>query len=87
VKRAGKSEADVVMLMEFLGEEVDGALTMQKIRRKTSHMSTFIPMRATLHMHSKNGKAAGKIKCKQSRSVCFVNFMLTWHNTLKELPI
>lgn len=32
VKREGHSEGDVVKLMEFLGEEVDGALTAQKIR-------------------------------------------------------
>jgi hypothetical protein len=57
VKRAGHSEGDM-KLMEFLGEEVDGALTTQKIRGETSHTSTFTPTTATFHVHSKAGKAA-----------------------------
>jgi hypothetical protein len=36
VKREGHAEGDVVKLMEFLGEEVHGALTAQKIRGETS---------------------------------------------------
>ena len=42
-KRECHSEGDVVKLMEFLGEEVDGALTAQNIRGETSQVSNFTP--------------------------------------------
>ena len=35
--------------MEFLGEEVDGALAAQKIRGETSLASSFTPTAATRH--------------------------------------
>jgi len=52
VKREGHSEGDV-KLMDFLGEEVHGALTAQKIRGETSLASNFTPTAATLHVRSK----------------------------------
>jgi len=64
VKREGHSEGDVVKLMGFLGEEVDGALTVQKIRGDTSPASNFTPTAATLHVRSKSGSISRK-----SRSV------------------
>jgi hypothetical protein len=60
VKRKGHSEGDVVLLMEFLGEEVDGALTAQKIRGETSPASSFTPTAATLHVRSKSGSTTRK---------------------------
>ena len=59
VKR-GHSEGDVIKLMEFLGEEVDGALTAQKIRGETSPASNFTPTAAALHVHSKAGSTSRK---------------------------
>jgi len=50
--------------MEFLGEEVDGALTAQKIHGETSPASNFTPTEGTLHAHSKSGCTSRK-----SRSV------------------
>jgi hypothetical protein len=58
VKRALHSEGDHIKLMVFLGEEVDGALTTQKIRGERSHTSTFTPTTANFLIHSKAGKAA-----------------------------
>jgi hypothetical protein len=46
--------------MEFLGEEVDGALTAQKIRGETSPASSFAPTAATLHVRSKSGSTTRK---------------------------
>ena len=46
--------------MEFLGEEVDGALTVQKIPSETSPASNFTPTAATLHVHSKSGSTSRK---------------------------
>jgi len=53
VKREGHSEVDVVKLIEFLDEEVDGARTAQKIHGETSQASNFTPTAATLHIRSK----------------------------------
>jgi len=60
VKREGHSEGDVVELMKYLGEEVDGALTAQKIRGDTSPASNFTPTAAALHVHSKAGSTSRK---------------------------
>ena len=37
--------------MEFLGEEVDGALTAQNIRGETLDHPNYIPSAATLHVN------------------------------------
>ena len=58
VKREGHSEGDVVKLMEFLGEELHGALTAQKIRGETSLASNLTPAAATLHVRSKTGSTS-----------------------------
>jgi hypothetical protein len=47
VKREGHSEGDVVKLMEFLREAVDGALTAQKIR-DSPHLH-LIPLLRPIH--------------------------------------
>ena len=60
MKREGHSEGDVVKLMEFLGEEVDGAFTAQNIRGETSPASNFTPTAATLHVNSKAGPTSRK---------------------------
>ena len=46
--------------MQFLGEEVDGALTAQKIRGETSQAYYFTPTAATLHVNSKAGSTSRK---------------------------
>jgi len=48
--------------MEFLGEEVDGALTALKIRGETSPASNFTPTAATLHVHSKSGSTSRRVE-------------------------
>jgi hypothetical protein len=42
VKGEGHSEGDIVKLMDFLGEEVDGTLTTQKIRGETSFLQQLV---------------------------------------------
>ena len=64
-KRGCHSEGDVVTLMEFLGEEVDGALTAQKMRGETSPACNFTPTATTLHVNTK----AGSTYRKDRRSV------------------
>jgi hypothetical protein len=58
VKREGHSEGDVIKLMEFLGEEVHGALKAQKIRGEVSLGSNLTPTAATLHVRSKSGSTS-----------------------------
>ena len=58
VKREGHSEGDIIKLMEFLGEEVDGALTAQKIRGEALPASNFTPTAATLHVRSRPGSTS-----------------------------
>ena len=56
VKRQGLSEGDILKLMEFLGEEVDGALTAQKIRGESLYHLNYIPSAAALQVNSKQPK-------------------------------
>jgi hypothetical protein len=58
VKREGHSEGDVVQLLKFLGEEVNGALTAQKIHGEPSLASSLIPTAATLQVRSKSGSTS-----------------------------
>ena len=60
VKRQGLSEGDILKLMEFLGEEVDGALTAQKIRGDSLDNPNFIPSAAALHVNSKQPRSGRK---------------------------
>jgi hypothetical protein len=69
VKREGHSEGDIVKLMEFLSEEVDGTLTTQKIRGKTPRTSSFIPTTAALHVDSKSQKTTRRVK-RSTEPIC-----------------
>jgi len=60
VKRQGLSEGDVLKLMEFLGEELDGAITAHKIRGDTLDHPTHIPSAAALQVSSKQSKSGRK---------------------------
>jgi len=46
--------------MEFLGEEIDGVLTAQKIRRETLDHLNYTPSAAALHVNSKQSKSGRK---------------------------
>jgi len=84
-KREGHSEGDVVMLMEFLGEEVDGALTAQKIRGETSHVSNFTPTAATLHVRSKSGSMYRKSRRPVEPSCVFCESNSHWAQDCKAM--
>jgi hypothetical protein len=60
VKRQGLSGGDILKLMEFLGVEVDEALTAQKIRGEEFDHSNYIPSAAALHVNSKQKKSGWK---------------------------
>ena len=53
VERQGLSEGSISKLMEFLSEEVDGALIAQKIRGESTDTRTYTPSAAALHVSSK----------------------------------
>ena len=59
-KRQGIPEGDILQLMAFLGEEVDGALTTQKIRGESSSLSGYTSTAARLHVHAKSAGPARK---------------------------
>ena len=53
-KREGISEGEILQLMAFLGEKVDGTLTTRKIRGESSGLSSYTPTAATFHVHAKS---------------------------------
>ena len=59
-KREGISEGDILQLMAFLGQEVDGALTTQKIRGESSSSSGYPPTAATLYVNAKSVRTTRK---------------------------
>jgi len=59
-KREDISEGDLPQLMAFLGDEVDGILTTQKIRGETSSLSGYTSIAAMLHVHAKSVGTAQK---------------------------
>jgi len=60
VKRQGLSEGHILKLMEFLGKEVDGALTAQKTRGETLDHPNYVPSAAALHVNFKQSKSGRK---------------------------
>lgn len=61
-RRTEISEGDVLKLLSFLEEEVQGALTAQKIRGEQQVTSNYTPTAATFHINSKQAKTSRKIK-------------------------
>ena len=53
-KREGLSEWDILSLITFLGEEVDGALTTQKISSEVTGRYGYTHTAAALHVQSKS---------------------------------
>ena len=53
-KQEGLSEGDILSLMTFLGEEVDGALTIHKIRGEVTSRCGYTPTAVTLHVQLKS---------------------------------
>ena len=60
-KREGLSEGDILSLMTFLGEEVDGALTTQKIRGEVTSRYGYTPTAAALHVQSKSRSSVRRV--------------------------
>jgi len=54
------SEGNTLNLMEFLGEEVDGALIAQKICGESTDTPNYIPSAAALHVSSKQPRSGRK---------------------------
>jgi hypothetical protein len=63
-KRQAFSEGEILKLMEFLGEELDGALIAQKIRGEFTDNSNYIPSAAALHVSSKHPRLGRKDRLK-----------------------
>jgi hypothetical protein len=55
--------------MDFLGEEVDGALIAQKIRGEPTNDSNYIPSAAALHVGSKQPRS-GRRAINRSEPFC-----------------
>jgi hypothetical protein len=64
VKRQGLSEGRILKLMEFLSDEVDGALKAQKIRVESTDTSHCMPSAAALHVSSKQPRSGRKDRHK-----------------------
>lgn len=55
-KRENLSEGNITRLMEFLNDEVEGALTAQKIRGDNFQVDSFLPTTATFQVSTKSKK-------------------------------
>jgi hypothetical protein len=77
VKQQGLSEADILKLMEFLGEQADWELTAQKIRRHSIILITSLQRRRfTSTLNSQNH---GERKdMPRTLSVCFASQGVFW---------
>jgi len=69
--------------MEFLGEELDGALTGQKIRGETSPAFNFTPTAAILHVHSKSGSTSRKSRRLVEKFCVFCEYNSHWAQDCK----
>jgi hypothetical protein len=62
VKREQLSEGDILKLMDFVSDEVDEAITTQKIRGDPFNLASAVPTTATLQVHSRPGKSTQRTK-------------------------
>ena len=84
-KREGISEGDIIQLMTFFGEEVDGALTTRKIRGEASGLSMYTPTAATFHVHAKSATPPRK-STKGHESFCiFCDYRDHWAQDRKKI--
>jgi hypothetical protein len=63
-KREGILGGSITKLMEYLNEEVDGALKAQKIRGESSLVTTYVPTAAALQVSTKLRKPKRQTKQK-----------------------
>jgi len=63
--------------MEFLGEDVDVAITAQKIRRETLDNPKFIASEAALNVKFKSQNEEERTDIMGTISVCFVSRRIT----------
>ena len=81
VKRMKLSEEDILQLMKFLGEEVEGVLVTQKIRGTS--LSENIPSTVTLHVDSKSEKNQRKHKDTSEPFCVFCEYCGHWAQDCK----
>jgi hypothetical protein len=74
----GHSEGNILQLIAFRGEEVDGAITTQKIRGEFSNLSGYTATAATLHVHAKSGGAAQRNTKRQEPFCTFCDSRGHW---------
>ena len=82
-KQEGLSEGDILSLMTFLGEEVDGALTIHKIRGEVTSRCGYTPTAVTLHVQLKSRGLARGMPRGQSPFVCSASLMAIGPRTAK----
>jgi len=84
-KREGISEGDILQLMAFLGEEVDGALTTQKIHGESSSLSGYTSTAVTLHVHAKSAGPARKATKEPGPFCVFCDSRSHWAQDCKRI--
>jgi len=84
-KREGISEGDILQLMAFLGEEVDGGLTTQKICSESSSLSGYPSTAATLHVHTKSAGPAWKTTKEPEPFCAFCDSRDHWAQDCKKI--
>jgi len=83
VKRQGLSEGSISRLMEFLSEEVEGALTAQKIRSESNDPPHYTPSAAALHVSSKQPRSGRKDRQKNEPFCVFCEARGHWAQDCK----
>jgi len=85
VTRQGLSEGNILNLMEFLSEEVDGALIAQKIRGESTDTPNYIPSAAALHFSSKQPRSGRKDRHKDEPFCVFCEAKGHWAQECKKV--
>ena len=85
VKRQGLSEGSISRLMEFLSEEVDGALIAQKIRGESNDPPHYTPSAAALHVTSKQPRSGRKDRQKNEPFCVFCEARGHWAQDCKRV--
>jgi hypothetical protein len=85
VKRLSLLEGDILKLLVFLGEEVDGALVAQKICGESIGNTGYIPSAAALHVSSKQPKFGQKGRNKAEPFCVFCEAKGHWAQDCKRV--
>jgi hypothetical protein len=84
-KREGIQESNITKLMEYLNEEVDGALNAQKIRGESSLAPAYVPMAAAFQVSTKLRKSKRQTKQRPDLFCAFCESRGHWAQDCQQI--